>query len=291
MGFSVFYFVKNRGLPRGDVVASSSRIFISREGVQMRKVRMRKMIALLLAAVMAFSLVIVTGAAEETDTPETSQQTATLNVECTSVTADGVATFKVSIAAPASGVAALQFTLTPVGMTYESGTLADLASVFKPSIMGVPNGDYDFTVQGGVGKYIAYGGDVKEIGRYLSGTTTLLTIQYKLNDGVDTGTLKVSDFKACQSGDKAIGDNGYICTAPESVEAKPTATPMPTVIKGDVNGDGLVNIADVIRLLKHVNKSEVFTDASHCDIDGDESVNISDVIRLLNHVNKSQPLE
>lgn len=253
----------------------------------MRKVRMRKMIALLLAAVMAFSLVIVTGAAEVTDTPETSQQTATLNVECTSVTADGVATFEVSIAAPASGVAALQFTLTPVGMTYESGTLADLASVFKPGIVGVPNGDYDFTVQGGVGKYIAYGGDVTKDGRYLSGTTTLLTIQYKLNDGVDTGTLKVSDFKACQSGDKAIGDNGYICTAPESVAVKPTATPTPsTGIKGDVNGDGEVDTDDLTALARIVAGIDSVSDSHKgaADVTGDGSVDTDDLTKMARYM-------
>ena len=60
---------------------------------------------------------------------------------------------------------------------------------------------------------------------------------------------------------------------------------------GDVNGDGKVNIQDVIRLLNHVNKSDVFADASHCDINQDGKINIQDVIRLLNHVNKSNPLK
>lgn len=256
----------------------------------MRKVRMRKMIALLLAAVMAFSLVIVTGAAEVT-----TKETATLKVECTGVTADGVATFEVSIVAPASGVAALQFTLTPENMTQVVDGVswpeaAKLTSVFNlNSIIQNEKGNFGYTKEesSDTGKFIAYGGDVTKDGRYLSGTTTLLTIQYKLNAGVDTGTLEVSDFKACQSGDKAIGDNGYICTAPESVEAKrPTPTPS-TGIKGDVTGDDKVNIADVGALARYVKNSTKYPlgdKVANADITGDSKVNIADVGALARYV-------
>lgn len=179
---------------------------------------MRKIIALLLAAAMAFSLVIVAGATEET-----TKQTAELKVTCTDVTADGVATFTISIVAPASGVAALQFTLEPEGMTYKDKTLENLASVFKPGIAGVQNGDFDFTVKDGVGKYIAYGGDANT-DRYLSSTVQLLTVRYQLNADAESGTLTISDFKACQSGSQAM-TNPYNC---EVVYEDGTATPTPT---------------------------------------------------------------
>ena len=62
---------------------------------------------------------------------------------------------------------------------------------------------------------------------------------------------------------------------------------------GDVNGDGVVNIKDCSRLLKHVNKTQLLTDtyALKCaNTNGDSAVNIKDCSRLLKHVNKTQPL-
>ena len=62
---------------------------------------------------------------------------------------------------------------------------------------------------------------------------------------------------------------------------------------GDVNGDGIVNIKDCSRLFKHVNKTQLLTDAyalKCANTNGDSAVNIKDCSRLLKHVNKTQPL-
>ena len=62
---------------------------------------------------------------------------------------------------------------------------------------------------------------------------------------------------------------------------------------GDVNGDGVVNIKDCSRLFKHVNKTQLLTDAyalKCANTNGDSAVNIKDCSRLLKHVNKTQPL-
>lgn len=255
----------------------------------MRKVRIRKVIALLLAAVMAFSLVIVVGATEVTDTP--SRQTAALEVECTGVTDDGVATFKISIVAPASGVAALQFTLTPEGMTYKDKTLVDLASVFKPGIPGVQDGDYDFTLKGNVGKYMAYGGDANTLGRYLSGEVLLMTVRYQLDEGAESGTLDIGEFKACESGEKAISDDAYDFDAPASVVANRPATPTPstpsTGIKGDVNGDGEVNSDDLTALARIVAGIASVSDSNNkdaADVTGDGYVNSDDLTKMAQYV-------
>lgn len=64
-------------------------------------------------------------------------------------------------------------------------------------------------------------------------------------------------------------------------------------LHGDVNGDGVVNIKDCSRLLKHVNKTQLLTNtyALKCaNTNGDSAVNIKDCSRLLKHVNKTQPL-
>lgn len=244
---------------------------------------MRKFIALLLAAAMVFSLAIVAGADDAA-----TKQTAKLAVTCT-VEGD-IATFTIKLdATGCEGVAALQFTLEPENMTYKDKTLEDLASVFKLGTAGVPDGDFDFTVKDGVGKYIAYGGEVKaEGGRYLSGTTKLMTVQYQLNDGAESGTLKISDFKACQSGDKAIGEDGYTCTAPESVTATRPSTGG-TTLKGDVNGDGVVNGVDTNMIYRYVmgyiDESE-FTEQqkANADVNSDGYVNGVDTNMIYRYV-------
>ena len=62
---------------------------------------------------------------------------------------------------------------------------------------------------------------------------------------------------------------------------------------GDVNGDGRVNTMDYTRLLKHVNETQLLTDAyalKCSDVNRDNRVNTMDYTRLLKHVNETQPL-
>lgn len=62
--------------------------------------------------------------------------------------------------------------------------------------------------------------------------------------------------------------------------------------KGDVTNDGVVNVKDFQRLLRHVNKTNLLTDyALACgDVTGDDNCNVKDFQRLLRHVNKTNPL-
>ena len=62
---------------------------------------------------------------------------------------------------------------------------------------------------------------------------------------------------------------------------------------GDVNLDGRVNTMDCTRLFKHVNKTQLLTDAyaQKCaDTNGDGRVNTMDCTALFKHVNKTKPL-
>ena len=61
---------------------------------------------------------------------------------------------------------------------------------------------------------------------------------------------------------------------------------------GDVSGDGVVNIKDFQRLLRHVNKTNPLEDYDLAcgDVTGDGVCNIKDFQRLLRHVNKTNPL-
>ena len=62
--------------------------------------------------------------------------------------------------------------------------------------------------------------------------------------------------------------------------------------KGDITGDGIVNVKDFQRLLRHVNKTNSLEDyALECgDVTGDGIVNVKDFQRMLRHINKTNPL-
>ena len=61
---------------------------------------------------------------------------------------------------------------------------------------------------------------------------------------------------------------------------------------GDVTGDGVVNIKDFQRLLRHVNRTNSLTgyELACGDVTGDGTCNIKDFQRLLRHINKTNPL-
>lgn len=55
--------------------------------------------------------------------------------------------------------------------------------------------------------------------------------------------------------------------------------------KGDINGDGVVNVSDVTALINKILTLSVYPDAV-CDINGDGEVNVSDVTALINMILK-----
>lgn len=253
----------------------------------MRKVRMRKMIALLLAAVMAFSLVIVTGAAEETDTPETSQQTVKLIVKKTVATTTG-ATYEIYLDASAcDGVAALQFKLVPaVGMTQGTVKLESFDTQFNVPEAGSSaytenGGQYGYTDN--TGMYVAFGGDVSK-NQCIKENVLVMTIPYTFDETVTPSlTVAADSFKACKSGNDALM-NPYNC-AVEYEDA--TATPTPsTGIKGDVNGDGEINTDDLTALARIVAGIDSVSDSHKgaADVTGDGNVDTDDLTKMARYM-------
>ena len=144
------------------------------------------------------------------------------------------------------------------------------------------------TLKDDVGTAVANSGGTVKLyqGTTEVGTGTLNTNGTYSFTNVSTGTytVKASDV---QVGEKKLSGSLNVTVTDGALTAQNVTVQQ--WAKGDVNHDTKVNINDVVRLLNHVNKSNVLTDTYGCDFTGDGKVNINDVIRLLNHVNKSNP--
>ena len=65
-----------------------------------------------------------------------------------------------------------------------------------------------------------------------------------------------------------------------------------TAKKGDVNGDGKVNVTDVAKLAGYVKNIKPLTaeEEARSDLNGDGKINITDVSKLAGHVKNVKPL-
>ena len=57
--------------------------------------------------------------------------------------------------------------------------------------------------------------------------------------------------------------------------------PEPDRIPGDINGDGLVNNKDVLRLIRYLKDTSTQVVEENLDVNGDGFVNNKDVLRLI----------
>ena len=62
------------------------------------------------------------------------------------------------------------------------------------------------------------------------------------------------------------------------------------VKKGDVNGDGGVNIIDAVEMLNHIKEEKVITDENRLEagkVNGSEEISVVDVVKLLNYIKEN----
>jgi hypothetical protein len=66
----------------------------------------------------------------------------------------------------------------------------------------------------------------------------------------------------------------------------PTPTPAPSRLRGDVNGDGRVDIEDILMVLDHIFEVRLLTgeNLAAADVNNDRSVDIEDVLLILDHI-------
>ena len=63
-----------------------------------------------------------------------------------------------------------------------------------------------------------------------------------------------------------------------------TVTNQPTFIRGDANGDGVVDISDVVTILLYLYRGQKVPVLDTCDVNDDGQVNVTDAIALANHL-------
>jgi hypothetical protein len=61
----------------------------------------------------------------------------------------------------------------------------------------------------------------------------------------------------------------------------------PSVTKGDVNGDGFVNITDVLLLINYILGNDVEIIFNNANVNGDTDVNITDVTMIINYLSNN----
>ena len=217
---------------------------------------MRRVITLLLTIAMALSLVVVANA---TSTVKQSVYLKTKEVK----NVDNTVTYTFTLdASKCDGVAAMDFTVETKGLTATGEPNYNVAidEVFKSQIPGTTAGDYSFNTKDATGYFLAYGG-YAETGRLLKCADKdgiwIVSQTYTIDS--ENYELKVTDFNACRSGDDAKNsDTRYNCMIGDA-------------IKGDVNGDNLVDYIDAALIYAYYNGKITFTDAQCAagDVNGD----------------------
>ena len=152
---------------------------------------------------MMLSLLVVAGAEQQTVTLKTTKSVNGSEVTYT-FTLDATGT---------KGVGALSFDVETTNLTFKAKSdvyNTVLGTTFMPSVPGVQDGSYGFYTA--TNRFIAYGGDgAKEGTRLLKDSVQLVSLTYIIADTSADYELKVTEFKACYSGARAMTEDRYNC--------------------------------------------------------------------------------
>ena len=95
---------------------------------------------------------------------------------------------------------------------------------------------------------------------------------------VDTSTLAPGEYIFALAGQPGKENPGVICSTPGGVRVTVHEKP---VVKGDINGDGVINSTDVMALFNAINSGDDL-DATVADVNGDGVIDARDVMALYN---------
>ena len=95
---------------------------------------------------------------------------------------------------------------------------------------------------------------------------------------VDTSTLAPGEYIFALAGQPGKENSGVICSTPGGIRLTIHEKP---VVKGDINGDGVINSTDVMALFNAINSGDDL-DATVADVNGDGVIDARDVMALYN---------
>ena len=162
--------------------------------------------------------------------------------------------------------------ITKLGFTVEfNGTYLEFDGVTSYGVFA--EADFDAIVAEDGSLYVYAESDTK-----VTASGTLVTLKFKYTDEVAAGTYTldvVPNFKG-DAKDGAYNGADYV-----TVEAvKPGQVTISSVLYGDADGNGVVNVNDVVRLKQYFARWSVTIDKANADADGNGVVNVNDVVRL-----------
>ena len=95
---------------------------------------------------------------------------------------------------------------------------------------------------------------------------------------VDTSTLAPGEYIFALAGQPGKENSGVICSTPGGIRLTIHEKP---VVKGDINGDGVIDSTDVMALFNAINSGDDL-DATVADVNGDGVIDARDVMALYN---------
>ena len=95
---------------------------------------------------------------------------------------------------------------------------------------------------------------------------------------VDTSTLAPGEYIFALAGQPGKENSGVICSTPGGIRLTIHEKP---VVKGDINGDGVIDSTDVMALFNAINSGNDL-DATVADVNGDGVIDARDVMALYN---------
>ena len=166
-------------------------------------------------------------------------------------------------------------------------TLAECARI-QPGYCGLNNDPQDLAVEiTGTTAHITWTNPVTYDEIWVSLSVTYPDGTYESYFGsLESGSFEEWTFTELPFGDYEFGLLGS-CGGFGTAEAGPLEFSIvpPTLIRGDTNGDGVVNVADVIRTLGYLFTGEAPLDCMEAgDANGDGTVNIADPITVFGHL-------
>ena len=97
---------------------------------------------------------------------------------------------------------------------------------------------------------------------------------------VDTSTLAPGEYIFALAGQPGKENPSAICSTPGGIRLTIHEKP---IVKGDINGDGVLDVSDVMALANAINSEEEL-DASVADVNGDGVIDVFDVMALYNSI-------